>query len=774
MKRLLFPCGLVLLGSLVFPCSAPADCIDYGSRVHWAAEAGMPDRPLSVALSGDWAYVAARDSGLVVIDIADPSRPRNAARAATPAAALDVAAAGGFAFVAVGDSGLVVIDVADPALPRIVGRVRTTSPAVQVAVDGRYLYAGESKPGTEDHALEVIDLSNPSSPTLLGIVDVESMGDLAVADGRACVAGIGLSIYGGWCSLQIIDTTDPWHPRVAGGTELPNSPFSLGFGGIALSGSHVYVADGYYGLQVVDVAMTSAGGPRIVGSADTGDYWAISVSGTHAYAVQDANGGYLGEVHAIDVSDPTHPTVLATMGIPAWPDAVASRDSDGHCWAFVADGRDADRAGFHVYDFTGFRSPEVIGRYAVHNMCRRLDARGDQVYLTAYAEGLHVIDVSDPRNPALRTIVNTPGQVIDVAVSETTSGPRAILADGFSGVHLLDLGQWSPVIIGSLDLPGYAAAVAFSGDLAYVTEGPPSFLDVLNTIGPGVPRIVGQVEIPGRGSNVVVSDDRAYITIAEGLVAVDVADPASPRVLWKVETPGILGGVAVWRGYAYLAGTAGLQVVDITDFAAPRIVGILDTPGVGLISLAVVDGVLYAADCLDGLLVFEISEPTHPRVIGGLSNGHEALDVAVSGGHAFVSVGNRGLEIMPAQCAIRWPGTAAEQPPELMRPPRVVPNPCRGTLSLRLPAGGPLSVAIYDASGRRVRSLCAGPLDVGEGAHVLHTDAPLGTTGRLALNTGELLWDGLDESGRSVPGGVYFARVMTGAGTSATRFVLIR
>jgi len=68
------------------------------------------------------------------------------------------------------------------------------------------------------------------------------------------------------------------------------------------------------------------------------------------------------------------------------------------------------------------------------------------------------------------------------------------------------------------------------------------------------------------------------------------------------------------------------------------------------------------------------------------------------------------------------------------------PNPSRGDLSftLTLAVDGPASLAIYDAAGRRVRSLFAGTLPAGSRAFE---------------------WDGRGEAGQAVAGGLYFLRL---------------
>ena len=50
---------------------ADGQCIDYGDYAHWVGSADTPGEAWDVAIAGNLAYVADRDSGLQVIDITD-------------------------------------------------------------------------------------------------------------------------------------------------------------------------------------------------------------------------------------------------------------------------------------------------------------------------------------------------------------------------------------------------------------------------------------------------------------------------------------------------------------------------------------------------------------------------------------------------------------------------------------------------------------------------------------------------------------------------------
>jgi hypothetical protein len=107
------------------------------------------------------------------------------------------------------------------------------------------------------------------------------------------------------------------------------------------------------------------------------------------------------------------------------------------------------------------------------------------------------------------------------------------------------------------------------------------------------------------------------------------------------------------------------------------------------------------------------------------------------------------VEVRAAEDAIaarmfaEYKGTgSSEYRPQLVQ---VTPNPARGGTQVLAGDGSP--VEIFDVTGRRVAGLAGGP--AGQS------------------------WDGRDETGRTLPAGVYFCRPASGAG-SATPITLIR
>lgn len=84
------------------------------------------------------------------------------------------------------------------------------------------------------------------------------------------------------------------------------------------------------------------------------------------------------------------------------------------------------------------------------------------------------------------------------------------------------------------------------------------------------------------------------------------------------------------------------------------------------------------------------------------------------------------------------------------------PNPFNPKAQIRfvLSEPAPVDLVVYDAAGRVVRTIASGE--------------------RLAAGEHERAWNGRDDAGRIVGGGVYHARLRAGGEAETTRLVLLK
>ncbi len=578
-----------------------------------------PDRALGVAVAGDYAYVANRNSGLLVIDIKDPDNPTLAGSYVTGGSARGVTVSGNFAFLADKGVGLSILDISTPTSPTLTGSYNTPDWAERVVVAGRYAYVADRTSG-----LQVIDINDPTSPTLAGTYDTPGEArDVAVSGNLAFVADLA-------SGLLVLDITNPASPDSIGTYDTPGNAH-----GIAVSGNLAFVADGLSGLQVIDISTPTS--PTLTGTYGTPvAAYDVAISGDLAFVADDASG-----LQAIDISDPTSPVHAYAYNTPGNARGVVVAGEH----AFVADYTAGGLQVINVRDFVGLTN---VAGYGMPTAAEDIVVASDHAYIANGSDGLRVIDISDPTSPAYAGSYNLPEGADAVGVA--VSGDHAFLAAKASGLQLIDINDpTSPTFAGSYNTPGWAMDVVVSGDFAFVADNWMG-LQVIDISDPTSPTFAGTYTTPHNAMGVAVSGDHAFVAAdAHGLVAINILDTSNPTFADYYNTPGGAYDVAVSGNYAYVAdNTTGLLVIDISDPTSLTLAGSVAWPGSHAYRVSVSGDFAFVADTWDELQVIDISDPTSPQRVGTATFGESARGVAVSGDFVFVAALGDGLQVVRA------------------------------------------------------------------------------------------------------------------------------
>lgn len=115
----------------------------------------------------------------------------------------------------------------------------------------------------------------------------------------------------------------------------------------------------------------------------------------------------------------------------------------------------------------------------------------------------------------------------------------------------------------------------------------------------------------------------------------DETRPANPVPTGTRDTSGCAEDVVVSGNYVYLTtGKTGLKIIDSTDPANPVLTEKYDTPDESR-GLFVAGNNTYVADT-SALLIFGISIPSQPELVGTYPSSFEFVDVYVSGDYIYV------------------------------------------------------------------------------------------------------------------------------------------
>jgi len=274
-----------------------------------------PDMAWGVYVTGGYAYVADRYSGLQIIDVEPPESASIVKSVDTPGWACGVYVTSGYAYVADEGSGLQIIDVDPIGSASIVKSVDTSGEALGVYVTGSYAYVADGGSG-----LQIIDIETIGSERIVKSVDTPGEAEeVYVTGGYAYVAD---DWSGG---LQIIDVEPIGSASIVKTVDIPGWAY-----GVYVTSGYAYVADYMVGLQIIDVDPPESA--SIVKSVDTPGYAeGVYVTGGYAYVADEYSG-----LQIIDVDPPESASIVKS--IDTLSSAYGVYVTGGYAYVAVWDG----------------------------------------------------------------------------------------------------------------------------------------------------------------------------------------------------------------------------------------------------------------------------------------------------------------------------------------------------------------------------------------------------------------------------------------------------
>jgi hypothetical protein len=309
----------------------------------------------------------------------------------------------------------------------------------------------------------------------------------------------------------------------------------------------------------------------------------------------------------------------------------------------VPDGTATDANGF-TYIVPRGTNLQLVGQ--IGGAVTTVAVQGNYAYI-GEGSALAVVNVSNPSEPAILGSIPLPSVLDGIAVS----GSYAYVADADSGLQIVNISNPSaPAVQGYYDLPGGTASnVVIMGSDAYVADGS-NGLEIINVVNPSAPTLAAAVNTGGSAVDVAtaVQNNGAFAYVMEtvnGLQIVDVSTPTSPVL--RGHLPMGTGRVVVQGTIAFVGNTY-LTSINVSNPDAPAQLE-NETTDV-CFDVAVSGNVAYACG-YTAMDTIDVSNPSNMKhlgtaglVIGGLTQTPE--QVAVSGGLAFIALGQGGLAIV--------------------------------------------------------------------------------------------------------------------------------
>lgn len=492
----------------------------------------LPAMGFGVAVSGDYAYVAAIYKGLRIIDVSDPSNPTEVGAYSQDAGigpANDVVVNGIYAYVAAGGHGLRVIDVSDPQNPMQVKRM--TGYGNQIVYQNHHVFLAS------DDWLWIFDVSTPTDPQNKSMTSIPSDGYLQ----DLTLVNTTLYAANGGPGLHIFDVSNVISPASLGEYDPEGYPAR----GVAFQNGFAYIVDGH-GFWVTDLQNPLS--PSVAAQVDTPGYSDnVVISDTLAY-VADGSGG----LRIFDIANPYMPTEIGFYD----PDGGYITDlkiKDGV--AYLAD----SWTGLRIVDVNDPTNPTEVGLYDAVDYPRGLAVVSSTVYLADYNTGLQIIDISNLAVPVELGTYDTPGSAPNVVVR----GNLAYVADGWKGLRIIDVTDPNNLIeIGAYEptSPGGVSDIDLLGDVAFTSKGNGG-IRMLDISDPAHPTSITEYDTAGSVERTHIVGNYAYLADGfNGLVIAWLELPATNKI---DPTGGILTSTT---GDTVLSFGAGIfsQAVNVT------------------------------------------------------------------------------------------------------------------------------------------------------------------------------------------------------------------
>ena len=582
-NRRRYACLLLLVGSLLAPAmrasaqTFPTTLEGYSILFQ---STSAPVRA-TVALAAPYRAVCVGTT-LQVVDESDPGNLRVVSQVVLPSPANDLLVAGSYLYIAAGQSGLIVMDVSNPVTPNYVSGFKASNPlALAVNAGGEYLYLCN---GTNQiHVVHVKDPYHPKTASYLSITN-GNVFDVLVVD-KKLIASAGPK------GLVVFELNNPRRP-----IRIKRFKTLRATGRIAMNGTLMAVADGDVGLALVNwptwttpylkgtllfSAITTdvlflADPTKVAVALGNGGYATADitdpttplnlfqsatpspvsriVAGVRPYMVGDAAGLY-----SLNVANPSQPlATLVLSGLPPYG-AVATQGNI----AFIS-----RSTSLETWDFDDPAHPVKRGSMTTPALATDLLLDGNLLLAGCQEGGVLILDISNPAAPATLSLIPVSGAAGQMALS----GNLLAIADGSDGVLLYDIAVPStPVKLGVWNAKnGYVGGVAFSGPTTLWAAQSWNGLNALDVSIPSAIKVLGKVSIDGTAGRIYSYS--SYIYVMGGYVGwhiVNAANPAKPDKVLTLSTGGAIHSTFLGSTMALCDGNMGLREYDLTDPANP-------------------------------------------------------------------------------------------------------------------------------------------------------------------------------------------------------------
>ncbi|MBS0351578.1 MAG: hypothetical protein JSR33_10435, partial [Proteobacteria bacterium] len=473
--------------------------------------------------------------------------------------------------------------------------------------------------------LKLINITDPAHPILIGSGPVGNPLSLDINITNSVVYLANDNEVG----LQVVDVSDPIHPTLIASYPLPGSS-----SGVAVNKNFVYVVSGSYSLPISMYVFNIRNPSNLqppIGSWTTtspspngGIPVGIQIQNQRAYLGAVTQDPVFNVIYTLDVSNPQAPYTLATYqsGFTFdWYPYISGFKVQGN-FLYVG-----ELSWIIIIDISDPQNPSVLSKISDlgAGFIRALEIYGELIYFTADNEGFKIINITNPTSSTpVISQYSTFGHVYDMQIK----GNFAYLAADEGGLKIIDLRQNRLTGTPGVSKAGEQFIVRIAA--CQISGICLNYEDFQLTIDSNLPQVVGSIPdqsiFPGQTLELAISSNILFSHVDQHNLTFQLAvtnflgSPINPWIYLGI-TPSLVGQVAlndvkaqyikVQAGYAYVTLNNGFQIIDVRNPESPDILSTyLDEDF--YLDLQIRGDLAYFAGAINGLLIFDVSDPFNP------------------------------------------------------------------------------------------------------------------------------------------------------------------
>ena len=296
-----------------------------------------------------------------------------------------------------------------------------------------------------------------------------------------------------------------------------------------------------------------------------------------------------------------------------------------------------------VADYSNPSKPKILSRIRVPNVIGRIRRVDNYLYVvTKYHKEFSIIDISDPNNP-----INLGGYdsgTYDIAIY----GNYAYTAHDAQGMHILDISNPENVTkikrLNSLEDVNF---LFIAGGYLYRNYG--YNLEILSLADPLNPRKISSIPTGyDKVRDIIIEGNFVYCCIRDmGLWVIDVTDKYNPSIISKYKGDWHFFNRIAKKNSRIYASTyaSGLSILDYSNIKEPKEVGKIDQLE-HIYTVHINKDNLYVGDTVDGMYAFDISNPDTIELLHNVKTFAYLLDVAIRDSVAFLADTRFGIRVV--------------------------------------------------------------------------------------------------------------------------------